>query len=205
MPAAMHRLARHLFTFCSAVSLLLCVAVCVLWVSSGSTSFHVKWSKPLTRYDLRIYQGDCLAIHSSDTNPPSDSNPLQQTVSFDSYVSSREGTEETKPIGLRELIELIARGKQHEFGAFVAFSAPALPPATQSVHGFAFPLWFPLAMATILPMVWLISRYRHANRHRRGLCSRCGYDLRATPEQCPECGTPARAAIFGASSVQSLL
>jgi hypothetical protein len=30
----MRRLARHLFTLCSAVSLLLCVAVCVLWVRS---------------------------------------------------------------------------------------------------------------------------------------------------------------------------
>jgi hypothetical protein len=34
----MRRLARHLFTLCSAVSLLLCVAACVLWVRSYAAS-----------------------------------------------------------------------------------------------------------------------------------------------------------------------
>jgi hypothetical protein len=36
--------------------------------------------------------------------------------------------------------------------------------------------------------VLLFGRWRYENR-QLGLCPRCGYDVRATPERCSECGT----------------
>jgi hypothetical protein len=34
----------------------------------------------------------------------------------------------------------------------------------------------------------LASRRALRKQHRPGRCHRCGYDLRATPDRCPECG-----------------
>jgi hypothetical protein len=47
------------------------------------------------------------------------------------------------------------------------------------------PLWLPAVLFAVLPLVRL-SRLRR--RLPPGHCAACGYDLRATPDQCPECG-----------------
>jgi hypothetical protein len=50
------------------------------------------------------------------------------------------------------------------------------------------PLWPFIILFSILP-IWLLSNwYRNRMRIRAGFCRVCGYDLRATPERCPECG-----------------
>ena len=53
------------------------------------------------------------------------------------------------------------------------------------------PYWFLAIVTGILPTAWLITRRRESLRRRRaaaGLCTRCGYDLRASSGMCPECG-----------------
>ena len=41
------------------------------------------------------------------------------------------------------------------------------------------------------PLWWLARARRQRRRNRDGLCRACGYDIRATPGRCPECGETA--------------
>jgi hypothetical protein len=51
-------------------------------------------------------------------------------------------------------------------------------------------VWLISAPLTILFVLLAVHSRREFNRRTRlGLCPRCGYDLRATPDRCPECGT----------------
>ena len=82
------------------------------------------------------------------------------------------------------------------FGGFgltvLQFPAQSLPPGVRVgrvLESVAVPYWFIVAATFILPSQamgrWLNDRRRQA----AGRCRQCGYDLRATRERCPECGT----------------
>ena len=51
------------------------------------------------------------------------------------------------------------------------------------------PLWLPsLPLLALVLSLGVIPLLRRRKRKKLGLCVKCGYDLRASKERCPECG-----------------
>jgi len=64
-------------------------------------------------------------------------------------------------------------------------------------RGVIVPAWlcfiFTLYSAAFWPLrafeLFVHAKWREERKQRQGVCPTCGYDLRATPDRCPECGT----------------
>jgi hypothetical protein len=197
----MRRLARHLFALCSAVSLLLCVAVCVLWVRS-------QWSIERVVYATRTDEvgEERTIIHERYWQLVSGAGVL---VYAD--TAGDRGWDHLWPEWVRPHLRFAAgltyksdpqpqhpfRGVGHSFLGRIGFLRNHAVSDDQFGHvaqeAYAVPYWFMVSVSAILPATILIRLprlLRVRGRTRSGRCPECGYDLRASPDRCPECGAP---------------
>ncbi len=76
-------------------------------------------------------------------------------------------------------------------GIAISFTLPVPARGQVAQVDARLPYWVLLTAFSFLPIIWIAGFIRQRARDRLkagGCCVRCGYDLRATPEKCPECG-----------------
>jgi hypothetical protein len=184
----MRRLLRWAFNVLVAASLLLCLATAGLWVRSywvfdlfqAARQEAAEYGR---RNDAKHFQ--CRLI--------SDRGHLEGLLGW-----SERPEEEYKPAWKFKL--------RHPDRHFASFSTIWFRSDREINEGYAYPWrscvapdWSLVSAFAVLPAIVAFRQIRAVRRRRHrsrlGLCPACGYDLRASPERCPECGVaPAKGA-----------
>jgi hypothetical protein len=100
--------------------------------------------------------------------------------------------------GHRAVARLPRRTRWNAIGFHYAAHTVRFAFSTEHHRVLAVPAWLPIVV--LMPAGVLLLRahwWRPRRRRRLGLCDTCGYDLRGTPDRCPECGAATRAAASG--------
>jgi hypothetical protein len=184
----MRRVPRHLLTACTALSLLLCIVVCVLWVRSywGVDYVSIYHSSPPGQEPGNVAMGGW-------TNRGGLVLQRTQRVS----LTAEDAVQWSADRGRRsfhdrpDLLKLPTFYRDPVLGFRYANGSIGTKAEPGSLRGVVVPMWsICLALATP-PALSYASRHRRRSRLRAGLCQACGYDLRATPDRCPACGATA--------------
>ncbi len=181
----MKRPVHILLNVLTLLSLLLCVGTMVLWIYSHQVArppWFNRSTGPNTWDDLLIWPGSVMFERGTRLMPVASQLPgpvmlasVWQRGAFGITVEGRESR-----AGERDL---------------------ANPPVYTRSTAIFVDLWTPALLTSILPAIWIWQRRwrllrgiddfvsgSRAVRVRAGRCMKCGYDLRATPDRCPECG-----------------
>jgi hypothetical protein len=179
---------RRLLNLLAGLSLALVVAVALLWVRSYQVAdaFWFVDNGPVTEnaYSLTLIRGSILYEHTIQPSRPAP--PRAERSQFGWGRIDRSFFRSFRlPVQDTPLQRL----------GFARWGARSRNTAVQYA---AAPVWPLAAILAALPLAHVARRCAGRRRSRPGGCCReCGYDLRATPGRCPECGTTAAVSTTG--------
>jgi hypothetical protein len=171
----MRRLLRILLNAATVLSLVLCAMAMAAWVRSYQARDDVVWVRENPRMYLEVgtHRGGLLADLLTPVGTEMEGN--------------RAGWAWTSSSRVSYATTVSPKGTFFNRFGFGFFDYQDRNEWRQ----LACPYWFLVLLTAILPGARLIKSRRRARRLRMGAghCHHCGYDCRATPERCPECGT----------------
>jgi hypothetical protein len=188
---------RRLFTFASALSLLLCMATVVLWVRSYWVHDSIEYLHDLpgsTYWVRQIYDGYASRGGVKLSYIRSSASDQLNIISFreDAKIQPhfRQGQYPARSVPIIEsvlpptaLLRSVGIGFDgHDDGLQI--------PSNVWQDQLVFPYWLPTTVLAMPCAVWLRLMLTRHRRNKVGHCLTCGYDLRASKDRCPECGTP---------------
>ena len=166
----MSRLSRIILNAATVLSLLLCVATLLLWACSYVHS----------QVRMGVIDGQFVVVSIESSQYFADEM-------FDRLGSRRVLMGLTKNAGSSRGVFGVRHAQSHVQGnstsGWTWGTAGGVPYAVIVI-----PLAYPAVLLALPPLLWLLGRLRRRRRARSGLCIACGYDCRATPDRCPECG-----------------
>jgi hypothetical protein len=175
---------RRFATLCSGLSLALCLATVVLWARSYA------------HHDLAVNGVETGQAQYSALELDSALGVLGiQTAGYSEFDETirRYGSRgrwwlHTVPIAALDRVSLT-----HRMVGFTGWHTQTIGYGYEGgggaeQHRLFVPHWAIAALLLVLPARRGLGWLRSSRRHRRGLCQSCGYDLRASPDRCPECG-----------------
>jgi hypothetical protein len=182
---------RRLFTILRVLSLVLLVATVAAWVRSYWVGDYIRVHAPIGsggsvghRITHFWSAGGQVKVERVDVTMPA--TPANEDFAIFGAFSSRAwDVTEPEP---RDFFYPPQGPTDVLAGLRVATHDRQVGSATVRGWGVIVPLWLPVLLLTLPTVATVRSRRRRKANARAGLCPQCGYDLRATPARCPECG-----------------
>lgn len=202
VPFIISLLTRRLLGFLAGANLMLLLVAGAGWIRShqatdtirwhaiieGPTTWHTRAAVFVSRAgasSLELFRSQDETIGREFREKPPGDGPRQTLCCMrwgpGGDRPSRSGDFRTTPAALRRI----------GFGLAIDPKPEQRVDVCNVPFAIAFPYWFLCLLSMPLPLAWtmrLRNRRRVARRAASGLCVGCGYDLRATPDRCPECG-----------------